>query len=70
LGLFGTFILKIVIAYHTRAPGLGKAMMGKVVDPLTDKVPTGLLELARLAGILAKRCIDISSTIGTSNGPW
>lgn len=45
-------------------------MMGKVVDPLTDKVPTGLLELARLAGILAKRCIDISSTIGTSNGPW
>ncbi|CEI29811.1 Transposase [Propionibacterium freudenreichii] len=63
---------RMVTAYREPDRGLGKFVMGHLIDSLTSGIPAGLVELRKLGRTLKQRAIDVLAFFdrpGTSNGP-
>ena len=63
---------RLIQAYRTEDPGLGKYLMRRLIDSLRQAVPNGLEEIQTLARTLTSRSQDILAYFGrprTSNGP-
>ena len=63
---------RLIQAYRTEDPGLGKYLMRRLIDSLRQAVPDGLEEIQTLARTLTERASDILAYFdrpGTSNGP-
>jgi transposase len=62
----------MITAYREPDRGLGKELMTKVIDSLSNGVPAALTELTTLGRTLKKRAEDVLAYFdwpGTSNGP-
>ena len=63
---------RLIQAYRTEDPGLGKYLMQRLIDSLKQAVPNGLEEIQTLARTLTERASDILAYFDrprTSNGP-
>ena len=63
---------RLIQAYRTEDPGLGKYLMQQLIDSLRQAVPDGLEEIQTLARTLTERASDILAYFDrprTSNGP-
>ena len=63
---------RLIQAYRTEDPGLGKYLMQRLIDSLKQAIPNGLEEIQTLAKILTSRSQDILAYFDrprTSNGP-
>ena len=63
---------RLIQAYRTEDPGLGKYLMHRLIDSLRQAVPNGLEEIQTLARTLTSRSQDILAYFSrprTSNGP-
>ena len=63
---------RLIQAYRTDDPGLGKYLMQRLIDSLRQAVPEGLEEIQTLARTLTERASDILAYCDhprTSNGP-
>ena len=62
---------RLIQAYRTEDPGLGKYLMRRLIDSLKQAVPDGLEETTTLVKTLTSRSQDILAYFGprTSNGP-
>lgn len=63
---------RVVAAYRTGDPGLGRAVMSDLIDSITGRIPDGLDEISRLGRTVLRRRADILAafeTTHTSNGP-
>ena len=63
---------RLIQAYRTEDPGLGKYLMQRLIDSLRQAVPDGLEEIQALARTLTSRSQDILAYFDqprTSNGP-
>ena len=63
---------RLIQAYRTEDPGLGKYLMRRLIDSLRQAVPNGLEEIQTLAKTLTERASDILAYFDrprTSNGP-
>ena len=63
---------RLIQAYRTDDPGLGKYLMQQLIDSLKQAVPNGLEEIQTLARTLTERASDILAYFdhpGSSNGP-
>ena len=63
---------RLIQAYRTEDPGLGKYLMRRLIDSLRQAVPNGLEEIQTLAKTLTSRSQDILAYFDrprTSNGP-
>ena len=63
---------RLIQAYRTEDPGLGKYLMQRLIDSLKQAIPEGLEEIQTLAKTLTERASDILAYFDrprTSNGP-
>ena len=63
---------RLIQAYRTEDPGLGKYLMQRLIDSLKQAIPEGLEEIQTLAKTLTGRASDILAYFDrprTSNGP-
>ena len=63
---------RLIQAYRTEDPGLGKYLMQRLIDSLRQAVPDGLEEIQTLARTLISRSQDVLAYFDrprTSNGP-
>ena len=63
---------RLIQAYRTEDPGLGKYLMRRLIDSLKQAIPEGLEEIQTLARTLTERASDILAYFDrprTSNGP-
>lgn len=63
---------RLIQAYRTKDPGLGKHLMRRLISSLRRAVPDGLEEIQTLARTLTERSADILAYFdhpGSSNGP-
>jgi len=63
---------RLIQAYRTDDPGLGKHLMQQLIDSLKQTIPDGLEEIQTLAKTLTERASDILAYFDhprTSNGP-
>ena len=63
---------RLIQAYRTEDPSLGKYLMQRLIDSLKRAIPDGLKEIQALARTLTERSADILAYFdrpGTSNGP-
>ena len=63
---------RLIQAYRTDDPGLGKHLMQQLIDSLKQTIPDGLEEIQTLARTLTERASDILAYFDhprTSNGP-
>ena len=63
---------RLIQAYRTDDPGLGKYLMQRLIDSLRQAIPEGLEEIQTLARPLTERAADILAYFDhprTSNGP-
>ena len=63
---------RLIQAYRTEDPGLGKYLMQRLIDSLKQAIPEGLEEIQALARTLTERASDILAYFDrprTSNGP-
>ena len=63
---------RLIQAYRTEDPGLGKYLMQRLIDSLRQAIPDGLEEIQALAKTLTERASDILAYFDqprTSNGP-
>ena len=63
---------RLIQAYRTEDPGLGKYLMQRLIDSLKQAIPNGPEEIQTLAKILTSRSQDILAYFDrprTSNGP-
>ena len=63
---------RLIQAYRTQDPGLGKYLMQRLIDSLRQAVPDGLEEIQTLARTLISRSQDVLAYFDrprTSNGP-
>ena len=63
---------RLIQAYRTEDPGLGKYLMRRLIDSLKQAIPEGLEEIQTLARTLTERASDILAHFDrprTSNGP-
>ena len=63
---------RLIQAYRTEDPGLGKYLMRRLIDSLKQTIPDGLEEIQTLARTLISRSQDILAYFDhprTSNGP-
>ena len=63
---------RLIQAYRTEDPSLGKYLMQRLIDSLRQAVPDGLEEIQTLARTMTERAADILAYFDrprTSNGP-
>ena len=63
---------RLIQAYRTEDPGLGKYLMQRLIDSLKQAIPDGLEEIQTLARTLISRSQDVLAYFDrprTSNGP-
>ncbi len=63
---------RLIQAYRTEDPGLGKYLMQRLINSLKQTIPNGLEEIQTLAKTLTERASDILAYFDrprTSNGP-